>query len=215
MPRLKGRSRKGNHGKVVLPLKDYPSFGQPGEGDSPQQKTAPGRAVSNSSVDGRLLPILLYPRRPQSGQAVLVQRSLPAQIFFCRQRITFTRFFQRQQAPAHCCHHFGLAPDDPAMAAWWWQICNCQGTTIRPDDIINAGTQLYIHYANSLTHTGHTNKCLTAQLQTPYAPALNFELNADEQIANLPLEVVHSGTDRWNFSTFYRGELLSPGFPPI
>jgi hypothetical protein len=27
-------SRKGNHGKVVFPLKDYPSFGRPDGGDS-------------------------------------------------------------------------------------------------------------------------------------------------------------------------------------
>ena len=64
---------------------------------------------SGACPGATLLAVLLDARRPQSGQAMLVDRVLPRQEFLDRQGIPAARFFQRKQPAAHRGHHFGLA----------------------------------------------------------------------------------------------------------
>jgi hypothetical protein len=80
---------------------------------------ASGFKLRNQS---ELLAILLNARGAQSGQSIFFEGALPGEIFFCGERVALAGFFEAQQAAADCCHHFGLTPDDPAMAAGWWQI---------------------------------------------------------------------------------------------
>jgi hypothetical protein len=104
-----------------------------------------------------LLAILLNARGAQSGEAVLVEAALPGEIFFRCERVTLTGFFQAQEAPAHGCYHLCLAADDPAMAAGWREISNCQRAPVGADDIVDAGTQLTVSvHTLLLTHTHGT-----------------------------------------------------------
>jgi hypothetical protein len=61
---------------------------------------------------------------------------LPGEEFLYRERIAAARFFKRKQAAAHGCDNFGLTADDPPFSAGRRQICDGQGATIRPNDIL-------------------------------------------------------------------------------
>jgi hypothetical protein len=63
----------------------------------------------------RLLAILLNARGAQTGQTMLVDRVLPRQELFNRERVTGAGFLKREETAANRCDHFGLTPNDPAL----------------------------------------------------------------------------------------------------
>jgi hypothetical protein len=83
------------------------------------------RFSSNLSVRESLLPILLDPGGPQTGQTMLIDRKLPGQEFVDRQRITAAGFLEGEQATADCCNDLGFAADDPPFGARRGQVGNC------------------------------------------------------------------------------------------
>lgn len=105
----------------------------------------PADPVQRKGRNAGLGAILLDARGAQAGEAVLVEGALPAQIFLGGQRVALTGFLEAQQAPAHSCHHFRLAADNPAVIARRGQVRNCERTAIGTDDIVDAGTQLTVH----------------------------------------------------------------------
>jgi len=98
-----------------------------------------------------LLAILLNPRRPQPGKAVLVDRLLPGDEFLDGQRITLTRLFKAEQAPPHRRDNFCLTADNPTFRVPRRQIGNRKRTTVRSDNIFDARTHLIGH--STLTHS--------------------------------------------------------------
>jgi hypothetical protein len=72
-----------------------------------------------------LLPILLDPGGPQTGQTVLIDRKLPGQEFVDRQGITAAGFLEGEQAASDRCNDLGLAADDPPFGTGRGQVGNC------------------------------------------------------------------------------------------
>jgi hypothetical protein len=83
------------------------------------------RFSSNLSVRAGLLPILLDPGGPQTGQTMLIDGKLPGQEFVDRQRITAAGFLEGKQAPSDRCNDLGLAADDPPFGTGRGQVGNC------------------------------------------------------------------------------------------
>src|SRR5450755_3493342 len=52
--------------------------------------------------------ILLDAGRPQPGEAVAINRTLPSEKFLDRQHIAAAGFFEREEPAANGCNHFGL-----------------------------------------------------------------------------------------------------------
>jgi hypothetical protein len=82
------------------------------------------RFSSNLSVR-RLLPILLDPGSPQTGQTVLIDGKLPGQEFVDRQRVAAAGFLEGKQAASDRCNDLGLAADDPPFGTGRGQVGNC------------------------------------------------------------------------------------------
>jgi hypothetical protein len=80
--------------------------------------------------------ILLDAGRPQSGEAVAINRTLPGEKFFDRQHIAAAGFFEREEPAANGCNHFGLATNHPARRPWRWEVCKCQRATVGPDNML-------------------------------------------------------------------------------
>jgi hypothetical protein len=83
------------------------------------------RFSSNLSVRESLLPILLDPGGPQTGQTMLIDGKLPGQEFVDRQGITAAGFLEGEQAASDRCDDLGLAADDPPFGTGRGQIGNC------------------------------------------------------------------------------------------
>src|SRR3974390_3109157 len=94
-------------------------------------------AALNKLTNRKLLAILLDARRAQPREPVLIDRILPGQEFFDRERVACARFFQRQQAPANGRNDLRLAPDDPAFWGRRRQVRDRQRTAIWPDHIFD------------------------------------------------------------------------------
>src|SRR5262245_36607920 len=76
---------------------------------------------------------------------MLVDRSLPAQIFLDCERVALAGFLETQQPAAHRRHDLGLAANHPALGPRRGKIRYGKRTAIGPDDIVHAGTQLTVH----------------------------------------------------------------------
>jgi hypothetical protein len=87
------------------------------------RKTKPVFIKSFGSAS--LLPILLDPGGPQTGQTMLIDGKLPGQEFVDRQRITAAGFLEGEQAPSDRCNDLGLAADDPPFGTGRGQVGNC------------------------------------------------------------------------------------------
>src|SRR5712691_2454699 len=94
------------------------------------------RESRRGRVTGPLLPVLLDARRPQAGEAVLIDRILPGERFLDGERVAAAGLLERQESAAHRRHHLGLAPDDPALGTRRRQICDRQRTAVRPDNVL-------------------------------------------------------------------------------
>src|SRR6185437_9417044 len=99
-----------------------------------------------------LVPILLDAGRPEAGQAIRVDRDLPAQEFVDRQRVARTGVFKRQEAAANRGDHLRLAANDPAARAGRRQIGDCQGTAVRTDHVFYSRPQRFTHWTLTQTH---------------------------------------------------------------
>lgn len=64
----------------------------------------------------RLFPIILKPRRAETGEAMLVDGALPGQEFVERQSVTLTRLLDTDQAATDSGHDLGLSADDPTLS---------------------------------------------------------------------------------------------------
>ncbi|VTZ61807.1 conserved hypothetical protein [Sinorhizobium medicae] len=98
------------------------------------------------------MAILLNARRAQAGEAVVIDRGLPGEELFDRQRVTLARLFKAQKATAHGGNDFSLSADHPAPGIGRRQIRNRQGAAIRADNIFHAWTHHFGHgtlYTNS------------------------------------------------------------------
>src|SRR5690606_30865376 len=100
-----------------------------------------------AGAEAGLLAVLLDPGGAQTSQAVAVNRTLPAQIFFDGQSVSCASLVKPPHATANCADGFGLAPNDPTRRAGRRQVGNGKRTAIGPDDIIYARTQLTVHHS--------------------------------------------------------------------
>jgi hypothetical protein len=57
--------------------------------------------------------ILLDAGRPQPGEAVAMNRTLPGEKFLNRQHMATAGFFECEEPAANGCDHFGLAVESP------------------------------------------------------------------------------------------------------
>src|SRR4029077_15317191 len=85
----------------------------------------------------RLLAVLLDARCAQPSEPMLINRGLPGEELFDRQRITGAGFLEGQQAATHSGDDLSLSADDPAFGRWWRHIRNGQRTAIRPDYVFD------------------------------------------------------------------------------
>src|SRR6266436_2886004 len=83
----------------------------------------------------RLLAILLNARGAQTGQTMLVDRVLPRQELFNRERVAGAGFLKREETTANRCDHFGLTPNDPAFRSRCRQVRNRQRAAVGTDHI--------------------------------------------------------------------------------
>jgi hypothetical protein len=83
------------------------------------------RFSSNLSVRECLLPVLLNPGGPQTGQAMLIDRKLPGEELVDRQRVPAAGFLEGEQAATDRCDDFGFAADNPPFGAGRGQVGNC------------------------------------------------------------------------------------------
>src|SRR5262245_18167157 len=89
--------------------------------------------------------VLLDAGRSETGQAMALDRTLPAQELFDRQCIAAARLLQTEETAANCCYDFRLAANHPPPRFRWWKVRNREWTAIGPDDVTDAGTQLTVH----------------------------------------------------------------------
>jgi hypothetical protein len=93
----------------------------------------------------RLLAILLNARGAQTGQPVLIDRVLPRQELFNRERVAGASFLEGEEAATNRCDHFGLAPNDPAFRSRCRQVRNRQRASIGADHVFRPRTKGLIH----------------------------------------------------------------------
>src|SRR5271169_3196842 len=120
------------------------------------------------SIKRVLLAVLLDAGRTQPGQAVLVDRILPGEEFLDRQGVAAASFFERQQSAAYGGDDFCLAAYDPTLRPRRREIGDCQGGTVRPDDVFNPRAMGFCH---SNSHQ------LTNSQGQPYAGPLKICLS--------------------------------------
>jgi hypothetical protein len=77
---------------------------------------------------------------------MLINRGLPGEELFDRQRITGAGFLEGQQAATHSGDDLSLSADDPAFGRWWRQIRNGQRTAIRPDYVFDPRAMGFGHW---------------------------------------------------------------------
>src|SRR5262249_60076940 len=108
---------------------------------------APGAGVVVIAEDKeqRLLAILLDTRGAQTGQTMLVDRVLPRQELFNRERVAGAGFLKREETAANRCDHFGLTPNDPALRSRCRQVRYSQRAPIGANHVLRPRTQGLIH----------------------------------------------------------------------
>src|SRR4051794_14437975 len=114
-------------------------------GSKARGRSVAAPAFTNANATLALLTILLDSRGAQSGEAMPIDRALPAQILLDGERVACTRFFEAEQAASHRRHHLRLAADDPALRSRRRQVGDGERTAIRPNHIVYARTQLTVH----------------------------------------------------------------------
>src|SRR5262249_53943608 len=97
-----------------------------------------------------LLAILLDTCRAQAGEAVAIDRILPGEELFDRQRVPAAGFLEREKSAADGGDDFGLAANHPALRSWRREIGNCQRAAVGPDDILHPRAVGFGHV--TLTH---------------------------------------------------------------
>src|SRR5437868_5961120 len=75
--------------------------------------------------------VLLYAGRAQAGGAETLNRALPGEKFFDRERVTIASVFERKQTSFHRHNDLSLAANDPALGIWRRQIGYGERVTIR------------------------------------------------------------------------------------
>lgn len=91
------------------------------------------------------MAVLLDARGAQPGKTVLVDGRLPGQILLNRQGVALTRLFKAKKTTSHGGDDFGLTANNPAPRGGRRQIVYCQRTSIWPDDIFDAWSNLVGH----------------------------------------------------------------------
>lgn len=97
--------------------------------------------------------VLLNPRRTQAGKAVPVDRTLPGQELFHRQRVSLAGFVQRQKPSAYRGNHFRLPADHPSTGRCRRQIGNCKWRPVWADHIFDTRTCSVGHCTLTLNMT--------------------------------------------------------------
>src|SRR5262245_314305 len=82
---------------------------------------------------------------------MLIDRILPRQEFFDRERVTRTGFLKREETTTNCGDNFGLAPNNPALRTRRGQVRNRQRTSVGPDHVLGPRTKGLVHVSNSRT----------------------------------------------------------------
>src|SRR5215211_3284890 len=101
--------------------------------DCPENETAAPQGGCGTVCSVALLPVMLDAGRAQAGEAVLVDRLLPAQELLGRERVALAGLLEAEQAAADGRHHLGLAPDDPSARIRRRKVGDRQRTSVRPD----------------------------------------------------------------------------------
>jgi hypothetical protein len=128
-----------------------PACGEPRVGNRRQNRNAGLLAGACQKMGGGgLLPVLLDARGAQAGEAVLVDRVLPGEEFFDRQRIAAAGLLEGQKSAAHGSDDLGLAPDDPTLRTRCGQVGDRQRAAVRPDNILCPWSKGLRH---KVTHT--------------------------------------------------------------
>src|SRR4051795_3999035 len=105
--------------------------------DSPQKRNSRPSGRLRNGLSRALLPVMLDAGRAQAGEAVLVDRLLPAQELLGRERVALAGLLEAEQAAADGRHYLGLAPDDPSARIRWRKVGDRQRTSVRPDHILD------------------------------------------------------------------------------
>lgn len=106
-----------------------------------------GKRVS----DGKL-SVLLNPRSAQTGKAMTVDGTLPAEEFLDAEAIALTGILEGQKTAAHGGNNLGLAADDPTLGRRRGQVRQREGTAVRANDKVFAA-KTRLHDTNP-THPG-------------------------------------------------------------
>lgn len=93
----------------------------------------------------RLAAIFLDAGGAQAGQAVLVDRPLPAQELVDRERVALTGLLEADQPAADRGDDLGLAANNPPLGIPGRQIGDGQGTAVGADHISDAGPIMISH----------------------------------------------------------------------
>ncbi len=95
-------------------------------------------AISQHQKLEQLMPILLYPGRPQARQPMIRDRGLPGKELLHRQCVTLACLLKAEKAAAYSGYHLGLAADDPTPRIGGWEVGNGQRAAIRADNILHS-----------------------------------------------------------------------------
>ncbi|EGE58000.1 hypothetical protein RHECNPAF_3500052 [Rhizobium etli CNPAF512] len=107
----------------------------------------------------RSVAILLNARGAQACEAMAVDRRLPGQELFDRERVTLAGLFQAQQATANSRDNLCLPADHPAPRIRRRKVRDSQGAAIGADDIFHSGTYHFGHWTLYTTqdHERHSS----------------------------------------------------------
>src|SRR6185436_12472461 len=88
--------------------------------------------------------------RAQTRKTETLDRALPGEKLFDRQRIALARVFEAEQAAAHRDNDFRFATDDPSLGIGRRQISQRQRAAVRADHVAHARPALLL---NHISHT--------------------------------------------------------------
>ena len=89
--------------------------------------------------------------RRKAEVVAAVRGGLPIQEFVHAKRIACTSLFETQQPSTHRGNDLGFSPDHPTPGVLGRKIRDRQRASIRPDNVLDAGTHLYGHFTLYLT----------------------------------------------------------------
>src|SRR5687768_2002937 len=108
-------------------------------------------SIRYSPLAIRLLPVMLDARGAQAGEAMLVDRGLPAQKLLGGEGIAAARLLEAEEAATDRRHHLRLASDDPTTGVRRGKIGDRERTAVRPDHILHPRAIGFGHgYAHTL-----------------------------------------------------------------